>query len=69
MFLWFQFDLYRDAIHVSYGYISWLIIHEVLIQAHLRKVPKITYQLTQPGNNKESVSLKLVQQQQQKVVS
>ena len=54
----FQFDLFHDAIHVPDCYISWSIFHEVHerdenLQAHLRKAPKITYQVTHPGNNKQ----------------
>ena len=58
MFPLFQFDLFHDAIHVPDCYISWSIFHEVHerdenLQAHLRKAPKITYQVTHPGNNKQ----------------
>ena len=54
----FQFDLFHDAIHVPDCYISWSIFHEVHerdenLQAHLRKAPKITYQVTHPGSNKQ----------------
>ena len=60
----FEFDLFHYAIHVPYGYISWHIFHEVHerdenLQAHLRKAPKITYQMTHPSNNKQSVRLTL----------
>ena len=60
----FQFDLFLDAIHVPDDYISWRISHEVHerdenVQAHLRNAPKITYQVTHPGNNKQSVPLTL----------
>ena len=60
----FQFDLFHYAIHVPYGYISWHIFHEVHerdenLQVHLRKAPKITYQMTHPSNNKQSVRLTL----------
>ena len=64
VFLSFQFDLFRDAIHVPDCYISWHIFHEVHerdknLQAHLRKTPKIMYQVTHPGNNKQRVPLTL----------
>ena len=64
MFPLFQFDLFHDAIHVPDCYISWSIFHEVHerdenLQAHLRKGPKITYQVTHPGNNKQNVPLTL----------
>ena len=32
---------------------------ETHLQAHLRKAPKITYQMTHPSNNKQSVRLTL----------
>ena len=62
VFLSFQFDLFRDAIHAPDGYISWRIFHEVHerdenLQAHQRKAPKITYQVTHPSNNKQIVPL------------
>ena len=51
VFLLFQVDLFRDAIHVPNSHISWCIFHEVHerdedLQAHLRKALKITCQVT-----------------------
>ena len=65
MFPSFQFDLFHDTIHVSEFYISWSVFHEVHerdenLQGHLRKTPKITYQVAHPGNNgQQSVLLTL----------
>ena len=51
VFLSFQVDLFRDAIHVPDSHISWCIFHEVHerdedLQAHLRKALKIMCQVT-----------------------
>ena len=63
----FQFDLFHEAIHVPEGYISWRIFHEVHernenLQAHLRKAPKITYQVTHPGNKSVPLALAIFQE-------
>ena len=55
MFSLFQFELFYGAIHVPEGYISWCIFHEV----HERDENFVTFQVTHPGNNKQSVPLNL----------
>ena len=57
-------DLLEDAIDVPAGYISWKMFYYIYeldekLQGNLRKVPKLTYKATHPGNNKQDVSLAL----------
>ena len=54
----FQLDLFRDAIDLREGFISWHILHELYegdgkLQGHLRKALHVTYQLIHPGNSKQ----------------
>ena len=60
----FSFDLLEDNIEVPAGYITWQLFYKIYendqaLRANLKKAPKITYQATHPGNNKQSVPLAL----------
>ena len=50
----FDFNEFRDNIHVPNGYIDWTLLHLVYerdqnLNAHLKKAHKLTYRVTHPG--------------------
>ena len=57
----FNFDKFRDQVHVQHGSISWSLLHRVYEQdakldAGLKKAHKINHSVLHPGNNKQDVS-------------
>ena len=57
----FEFDSFRDKIFIPGGYISWSLFDKLYekdleLEGNLKKAQKITFQVTHPGNNKQSVS-------------
>ena len=61
----FKFDSFRDPINVPGGEIKWKFFHDVhkkdtLLEANLRKAPKLTTKVLHPGNCKQNVSTVLV---------
>ena len=62
--LWFSFHDFYDDIDVPEGKITWKQLHDVydrdqLLDAYLRKAPKLSYKSLHPGDNKQSVPLAL----------
>ena len=60
----FTFHEFYDDIDVPAGKITWKLLHDVydrdqLLDAYLRKAPKLSYRSLHPGDNKQSVPLAL----------
>ena len=56
----FEYDGFEDPISFKGGQISWKLFHNVfekdsLLEANLRKAPKITHKVLHPGNCKQKV--------------
>ena len=56
----FEYDALEDPISFKGGQISWKLFHDVfekdsLLEANLRKAPKITHKVLHPGNCKQNV--------------
>lgn len=64
IFPYFRFDGFEDLIEVHGGELNWKTLHDifekdVLLEAHLRKAPEITYKVLHPGNCKQNVPVAL----------
>ena len=60
----FEYGGFKDTITFQGGDISWKLFHDVfekdsLLDAHLRKAPKMTHKVLHPGNCKQNVSVAL----------
>ena len=60
----FEYDGFEDPVSFKGGQISWKLFHNVfekdsLLEANLRKAPKITYKVFHPGNCKQNVPVAL----------
>ena len=60
----FEYDGFEDPISFKGGQISWKLFHDVfekdsLLEANLRKAPKITHKVLHPGNCKQNVPVAL----------
>ena len=60
-----EYDGFEDPISFKGGQISWKLFHDVfekdsLLEANLRKAPKITHKVIHPGNCKQNVPVTLV---------
>ena len=60
----FEYDGFKNPVSFKGGKISWKLFHDVfekdnLLEANLRKAPKITQKVLHPGNCKENVSVVL----------
>ena len=56
----FEYDSFEDPISFKGGQVSWKLFHDVfekdsLLEANLRKAPRITYKVLHPGNCKQNV--------------
>ena len=56
----FEYDGFEDPISFEGGQVSWKLFHNVfekdsLLEANLRKAPKITRKVLHPGNCKQNV--------------
>ena len=61
----FEYDGLEDPISFKCGQISWKLFHDVfekdsLLEANLRKAPKITHKILHPSNCKQNVPVALV---------
>ena len=59
-----EYDGFEDPISFKGGQISWKLFHYVfekgsLLEANLRKAPKITHKVLHPGNCKQNVPVAL----------
>ena len=66
MFPAFEYNGFKDSISFEGGEISWKLFHDVfvfekdrLLDANLRKAPKITHKVRHPGNCKQNVPVAL----------
>ena len=64
MFPSLRFDGFEDLVEVHRGALHWKISHDVfekdeLLQAHLRKAPKLTAKVLHPGSCKQNVPIAL----------
>ena len=52
----FEYDCFEDPISFKSGQVSWKLFHvfekDSLLEANLRKAPKITHKVLHPGNYK-----------------
>ena len=60
----FTFEKFNDLVSVEGGEISWELSHDTyekdsILQANLRKAPRLNLKVLHPGNNKQSVPLAL----------
>ena len=60
----FLFNLQDTVFNIPPGFVIWSHLHQVhthdlTLNAHLKKTPKLSYYLLHPGNNKQSVPLAL----------
>ena len=60
----FEYDGFEDPIQFKGGQMSWKLFHDVfgkdnLLEANLRKAPKITHKVLHPGNCKQNVPVAL----------
>ena len=60
----FEYDGFEDPISFKDGQISWKLFHDVfekdsLLEANLRKAPKITHKVLHPGNCTQNVPVAL----------
>ena len=60
----FEYDGFENSISFKGGQISWKLFHDVsgedsLLEANLRKAPKITHKVFHPGNCKQNVPVAL----------
>ena len=58
----FEYDALEDPISFKGGQISWKLFHDLfekdgLLEANLRKAPKISHKVLHPGNCKQNISV------------
>ena len=60
----FTFNGFKDSINVTGGELKWKMLHDVFerdaqLDGNLKKAPKVTLKVLQPGSNKQNVPLAL----------